>query len=97
MDNRLLPNTFLRYLHGKITLGLRYSVGYVRLHGYIDVDSTGNVVDTKSTSGFCFILRSSMISWTRKKQMSISLSTIEAEYIVASMASCKEIWLGKSL
>eukprot|EP00253_Pinus_taeda_P007357 PITA_07357 len=35
----------LRYLHGTITHGLRYTIGDVRLHGYIDVDWVGNVVD----------------------------------------------------
>jgi hypothetical protein len=38
-----------------------------------------------------------MISWQSRKQSSISLSTAEAEYIVACSASCKDIWLWKSL
>ena len=39
----------LRYLHGTITLGLRYFLKDVRLHGYIDVYWAGNVVNRKST------------------------------------------------
>ena len=32
------------------------------------------------------------MSW---KQISVSLSTVEAEYITASMACCKVVWLRK--
>eukprot|EP00253_Pinus_taeda_P027225 PITA_27225 len=35
----------LRYLRGTITYGLRYTVGDVRLLGYIDADWAGSVVD----------------------------------------------------
>ena len=47
------------------------------------------MVDRKSTSGCCFSLGSASISWMSRKQKSVSLSTVEAEYIVASMASCE--------
>jgi hypothetical protein len=38
-----------------------------------------------------------MISWQSRKQSSISLSTVEAEYIAACSASCEAIWLQKLL
>jgi hypothetical protein len=38
-----------------------------------------------------------MISWQSKKQSSIALSTMEAEYIAACFASCEAIWLRKLL
>lgn len=43
-----------RYFHGMITLGLRYYVGDVRLHGYTDVDLARNIVDNKSMPSCCF-------------------------------------------
>jgi hypothetical protein len=52
------------------------------LHGYTDSDWVGNVADRMSTSGCCFSLGSTMISWSSKKQGSIAHSTAEAEYIV---------------
>ena len=36
-----------------------------------------------------------MISWFRRKQSSVSLSTAESEYIIAFYASCEAIWLWK--
>eukprot|EP00253_Pinus_taeda_P002672 PITA_02672 len=85
----------LRYLHGTITLGLRYSTKDVQLHGYTDVDWARNVIDGKSTFGCCFNLGSAKISWMSRTQNSVALSTAEAEYIAASMASCEAIWLRK--
>jgi len=85
----------LRYLHGTITHGFRYTAGDVRLLGYTDVDWAGSVVDCKSTFGCCFSLGSASISWMSRKQKSIALSTAEAEYIDASMASCEAVWLRK--
>jgi hypothetical protein len=34
-----------------------------------------------------------MISWQSRKQSSISLNTVEAEYIATCSASCEAIWL----
>eukprot|EP00253_Pinus_taeda_P025204 PITA_25204 len=85
----------LRYLCGTITYGLRYTAGDVGLLGYIDADWAGSVVDRKSTSGCCFSLGSTSISWMSRKQKLMALSTAEAEYIAASMATCEAVWLRK--
>jgi hypothetical protein len=34
-----------------------------------------------------------MISWQSRKQSSISLSTVEAKYIVACSTNCEVVWL----
>ena len=85
----------LRYLRGTINHGLRYTVGSLRLQGYTDVDWAGSVVDRKSTSGCCFTLGSTLISWMSKKQKSVALSTAEAQYIAANMTCCEAVWLRK--
>eukprot|EP00253_Pinus_taeda_P010143 PITA_10143 len=91
----IAAKNLLRYHWGTITYRLRYTVGDVRLQGYSDADWAGSVVDCKSTSGCCFSQGSTSISWMSKKQKSVALSTAEAEYIVASMASCEVVWLRK--
>ena len=35
------------------------------------------------------------MSWFSQKQKSITLSSVEAEYMVASQASCEALWLRK--
>jgi len=52
-------------------------------------------MDWKSTSGYCFKIGSGMTSWCSRKQNFVVLSSSEAEYMVASTASCKAIWLRK--
>jgi hypothetical protein len=63
----------LRYLRGTITYGMRYTFsGGLFLQGYVDVEWAGSLVDQKSTSRYCFSLRSTMISWSSQKQGSIA-------------------------
>lgn len=86
----------LRYIRGIINYGLRYTTSSdIQLHGFTDFDWEGSAKDKNSTSGMCFSLGSAMISWGSRKQKSVSLSTTEAEYMVACEACTKEVWLKK--
>jgi hypothetical protein len=88
----------MRYLKGPIDCGLSYDGDHdFTLSGYTDADWAGSVSDRKSTSGYCFSLGSTMISWQSRKQSRIALSTLEAEYIVACSSSYEDIWLRKLL
>ena len=88
----------LRYFHGTVDYGLDYRQGDgVRLAGYTDFDWAGCASDRKSTSGRCFGLGSAVVSWFSQKQQSVALSSVEAEYMAASLASCEAIWLRKML
>jgi hypothetical protein len=88
----------LRYLQGTIGYGLRYASNVdLSLQGYTDADWAGSVVDKKSTSGCCFTLGSAMVSWCSRKQISVALSTTEAEYIALSVAVREAVWLHKIL
>jgi hypothetical protein len=75
----------LRYLCGTIDYGLDYQRGDgVRLVGYTDSDWAGCVSDRKNTSGCCFGLGSTVVSWFSRKQKSVALSSTEVEYMAAS-------------
>jgi len=88
----------MRYLKGALDCGVNYDEDHdFTLSGYTDSDWAGSVSDRKNTSRCCFSLRSAMISWQSRKKSSISLNTMEAEYIDASSASCETIWLQKLL
>ncbi|WVZ98039.1 hypothetical protein U9M48_043522 [Paspalum notatum var. saurae] len=52
--------------------------------GFPDADQAGCRINRKSTSGTCQLLGTSLVSWSSRKQASISLSTTEAEYITAA-------------
>ena len=55
-----------------------------RLIGYSDADWEGDIDQSKSTSGYAFLLNDSAILWSSKKQSCIALSTMEAEYVACS-------------
>lgn len=73
------------------------SVWHIYYHcRYFDANWTGNIDDRKSTSGGCFYISNYLVSWHSKKQNSISLFTVEAEYIAAS--SCTQLlWMKQML
>jgi hypothetical protein len=88
----------LRYLRGTVDYGLSYiKRDGVKLMGFTDADSAGSTVDKKITSSCCFNLGSGVISWFNRKGKSVALSSIEAEYMVVSLAACEAIWLRKLL
>jgi hypothetical protein len=88
----------LRYLCGTMDYGLDYLRGDgVRLVGYTYLDWARCVSDQKSTSGCCFGLGSSMVSWFSRKQKSVALSSTEAENMATGQASCEALCLHKLL
>jgi len=79
----------LRYIKGTLTYGIFYKqCGNKELLAYIDSDYAGDLEDRKSTSGFLFFLSAGAKSWSSKKQLVITLSTTEAEFIVVASCAC---------
>ena len=88
----------MRYLRGISEYGLWYrQTDEVKLHGFMDADWAGSPTDRKSTSGGIFSIGSIAISWYSRKQRSVTLSSVEAEYMAASQVACEAIWMRKIL
>lgn len=84
----------MKYLVGTMNMGLWYPKGSsCQLVGYSDSDFAGCRLDRKSTSGTCHLLGSSLVSWFSKKQVSVALSTTEAEYIAAGSCCAQILWM----
>ena len=75
-----------RYLRGTSKVCLSFGGSKPSLEGYIDFDMTGDLDCRKSTSRYLFTFAGGAISWKSKLQKCVSLSTTEAEYIVATEA-----------
>ena len=74
-----------RYLRGTTYYGLLYKKSIMNnLVGFLDIDWGGDVEDCKSTSGYCFEIGGTILSWRSKKQSCVALSTAEAEYMAIS-------------
>jgi hypothetical protein len=87
-----------RYLKGKEEFGLLYPKGKdLSLIFYTDSDWVGFIDDQRSTSGAVFYLGECLVSWLSKKQSSVSLSTVEAEYIAAASCCTQVLWMKQTL
>ncbi|GFS32292.1 hypothetical protein Acr_00g0021800 [Actinidia rufa] len=84
----------LRYVKGTLFHGLHFSSqSSLQLHAYSDAAWAGDPTDRCSTTGFCFFLRDSLISWRRKKQTLVAHSSTEAEYRALADTMQELLWL----
>ncbi|GJZ59146.1 hypothetical protein Tco_0614962 [Tanacetum coccineum] len=87
-----------RYIKGTTHLGLWYPKGTViETVVYADSDHAGDYVDRKSTSGICTFMGCCLTSWFSKKQTTLAISTIEAEYVSARKACQQALWMKQAL
>ena len=91
-----IKNT-LRYVKGTVDYYLCFNGHNLQLQGFTDADWQGDLDGRKSTSGYVFMLAGGAISWKSKKQDSVALSSMEAEYIAASEAVKEGVWLKEFL
>ncbi|GKB81625.1 ribonuclease H-like domain-containing protein [Tanacetum coccineum] len=71
----------LRYVYGTIDHGLQLHVSSTaQLTAYTDADWVGCPVTRRSTSGYCVFLGDNLLSWSAKRQVTLSRSSAEAEY-----------------
>ena len=59
----------------------------MRQIGYSDADWGGEIDQSKSTSGYAFLLNDSAILWSSKKQFCVTLSIMETKYVACSVAT----------
>lgn len=84
----------LRYLKGTIFHGLflkRQTTPF--LHAYSDADWAGNHDDRTSTTAYIVYLGGNAISWSSRKQRSVSRSSTEAEYRAVAATAAELLWL----
>ena len=86
------------YLVRTPNLGLWYPKSSTfELLGYFDSDYAGCKVNRKSTTRTCQFIGRSLVSWSFKKQNSISLSIVEAEYVAAGACCAQLLWMKQTL
>jgi hypothetical protein len=88
----------LRYVKGTLSLGLHIGTGPVdSLTAYSDADWGGCPDSRRSTSGYCVYLGDNLVSWSSKRQTTVSRSSAEAEYHVIAHAVVECCWLRQVL
>jgi hypothetical protein len=70
----------LQYLKGTLGVGLRIGKSKtIQVSAFSDADWAGCPDDRRSTGGFAVYLGANLISWSARKQPTVSRSSTEAE------------------
>ena len=95
----------LHYLQGTASLTIQYSrdkTVSAKVNGhmagplaYVDANWASNRLDQKSVSGYVFIIAGGPISWSSKGQITVALSSTEAEYMSLSEGVKQALYLNK--
>lgn len=84
----------LRYLQGTLDHGLHlYKSSVSGLISYTDADWGGCPDTRRSTSGYCIFLGDNLISWSSKRQPTLSRSSAEAEYRGVANVVSESCWI----
>jgi hypothetical protein len=83
----------LRYIRDTLHHGIEFTPGPLSLSAYTDADWVGDPDDRRSTSGFLIYLGSNAITWSAKKQPTVSRSSTESEYRALAFASAELCWI----
>ena len=84
----------LQFLKGTLFHGFFYLIqSPLILHAFSNFDWARDSTDCRSTTGYYFLLGSSLISWQSKKQTLVSRSSTETEYHVIADTTSELLWL----
>jgi hypothetical protein len=88
----------LRYLQGTLSFGftLHHSPP-ADLVVYTDADWAGCPETHRSTSGFAVFLGNNLVSWSSKRQHTVSRSSVEVEYRAVANGVAEATWLHQLL
>nr|GEW05432.1 ribonuclease H-like domain-containing protein [Tanacetum cinerariifolium] len=87
-------NRILCYVRGALGYGLQLHVSSTtQLNAYSDADWAGCPVTRRSTSGYCVFLRDNLLSWSMKRQVTLSRSSVETEYRGVANVVAETAWI----
>jgi hypothetical protein len=93
-----LLKRILRYIKGTVAYGLQITRSSSHdLLLYSDADWAGCPDTRRSTSGLCAFLGDNLVSWSSKRQQTVSRSSAEAEYHSVANAVAEACWLRQLL
>ncbi|GKC21765.1 ribonuclease H-like domain-containing protein [Tanacetum coccineum] len=84
----------LRYIRGTLDHGLQFHVSSTsQLNAYTEADWAGCPITRRSISGYCMFLGDNLLSWSAKRQVTLSRSNAEAEYHGVANVVAETAWI----
>ena len=71
----------------------RYREEHLTVTGYCDASFQTDRDDSRSQTGYVYMLNGGAVCWKSSKQDSTADSTVEAEYMAASEAGKMGVWI----
>ena len=87
----------LRYLNGTLNFGVYLRPGPISLYTFSDSDWVGDPFDRCSTTGYIIYLGYNPITWSAKKQDTVSRPSTKSEYRALASIAVKLYWLHQVL
>ena len=89
----MVVKRILKYLRDTNTHALCFGVLNSSLHGYVNSDMVGDKDSKRSTIGYVFTMHGTIVSFILRLQQVVLFSSIEVEYVDATMDSKEMVWL----
>ncbi|GMP78081.1 hypothetical protein CsSME_00034152 [Camellia sinensis var. sinensis] len=74
----------LQYVKDTLSHGLYFHPSHFQLQAYSDSNWARDVIDKRSTSSYCVYLGPNLISWSSKKQTTVSHSFTEVDLVTTA-------------
>jgi hypothetical protein len=82
------------YIRNTIDYGLTYyRDSELSPTAFVDADYGGCKDTRRSTSGYVFLMAGGAVTWSSKRQATVALSTVEAEYVAMSRCAQQMVWM----
>ncbi|GKD59505.1 retrovirus-related pol polyprotein from transposon RE1 [Tanacetum coccineum] len=84
----------LRYVKGTLAFGLTFRRPHsISILGYSDADWARCIETRRSTYGYSIFLGGNLVSWSAKKQPTVSRSSCESEYRAMANTAAEIVWI----
>jgi hypothetical protein len=89
---------YYAYVKGLIDTGIHFcKSSLMDISIFSDADWAGCVDDRRSTGGYAVFVGPNLVSWSLKKQPTVSRSSIEAEYKLLANGAAEAMWINSLL